>query len=421
MSLRSFLPRFIIVVGAVLLLLAVFSNVLGLTSGGIGKARVLCGVVGFVLLAIGILKRKFFTAYKSAILLIANTILLLSCLEFGAMCWHRVRPQQQAATTIVNSSEREIYVAYSGSPLESEFVNVGDDGRRVTVSAESDFSTSKADVDSDDARIRVFAFGGSTMWGEGAADDETIASYLQSMLRQDLQQPIEVINFGQRGWISTQGLIRLMLELRGGNIPDVVVFYDGYNDTTAAGLTGQVGVPESLGVLVGNDTRENPILHMAGKSALGRLVLPHGTTRHYPDSDFEQLATDVANAYLQIHRIVEGLAKQYGFESHFYLQPQLISGSKPLTDEEQQIHDSHPWLPQLVRDTARLSYEEIRHSARSIDRLTDISDAFDHIEERLYLDPCHVTGSGNKRIAELMMERGLSGSIGRLINSRRER
>ena len=54
-----------------------------------------------------------------------------------------------------------------------------------------------------------------------------------------------VTNFGETGYVSTQNLIALMLELRAGRRPDVVVFYDGVNDTYSAYSQQRAGLPHN--------------------------------------------------------------------------------------------------------------------------------------------------------------------------------
>jgi hypothetical protein len=39
------------------------------------------------------------------------------------------------------------------------------------------------------------------------------------------------MNFGESGFVSTQSVIQLMQELQSGNIPHLVIYYDGVNDT----------------------------------------------------------------------------------------------------------------------------------------------------------------------------------------------
>jgi hypothetical protein len=53
--------------------------------------------------------------------------------------------------------------------------------------------------------INVFMFGGSTTLGGGVADDNTVASYLQEMLRTKTGQRINVFNFGTGAHFSSMG------------------------------------------------------------------------------------------------------------------------------------------------------------------------------------------------------------------------
>ena len=54
---------------------------------------------------------------------------------------------------------------------------------------------------------------------------------------------VEVTNFGQIGYVSTQEALLLFEQLRKGNVPDFAVFYDGVNDTFAAWQSGTAGIP----------------------------------------------------------------------------------------------------------------------------------------------------------------------------------
>ena len=51
--------------------------------------------------------------------------------------------------------------------------------------------------------IRIFAFGGSTMWGEGSRDDYTIPSWLQRFIYQTPYR-VRITNFGEDAYVSTQ-------------------------------------------------------------------------------------------------------------------------------------------------------------------------------------------------------------------------
>ena len=85
-------------------------------------------------------------------------------------------------------------------------------------------------------------FGGSTMWGVGARDEGTIPSLLARDLT-DRGINGRVKNFGEIGYVSSQQVIALMRELENGVRPEIVIFYDGINDTTSAVLERAAGIP----------------------------------------------------------------------------------------------------------------------------------------------------------------------------------
>src|SRR5262249_15912744 len=77
----------------------------------------------------------------------------------------------------------------------------------------------------------VFVFGGSTTWGGGNMDGETLPAYLQALLRQRAgTDRINGYNFGAGAHFSTQEVTYLQNRLRDGFIPDMAVFIDGLND-----------------------------------------------------------------------------------------------------------------------------------------------------------------------------------------------
>jgi len=112
------------------------------------------------------------------------------------------------------------FVGYRHHPYKSKETNVNERGIRFTPGA----------VCNDKAK-KVFVFGGSTVYGNGVPDWETIPYYLQKELSQSSKEDICVTNYGNGAWISTQSLIMLILEIQEGRIPDLVIFYSGLNDT----------------------------------------------------------------------------------------------------------------------------------------------------------------------------------------------
>ena len=89
--------------------------------------------------------------------------------------------------------------------------------------------------------VKILTLGGSSLWGFGARDDQTIPSLLARSLHEKGWR-VELKNLAEIGYVSTQEVIALTRELQAGYRPDVVIFYDGVNDTTSALLEGEPGL-----------------------------------------------------------------------------------------------------------------------------------------------------------------------------------
>ncbi|HEX8071502.1 MAG TPA: SGNH/GDSL hydrolase family protein [Pyrinomonadaceae bacterium] len=79
--------------------------------------------------------------------------------------------------------------------------------------------------------LTVFLFGGSTTFGFGVPDAETIASHLQELMSADgAGREVRVYNFGRASYYSTQERILFERLVTAGYAPDLAVFIDGLND-----------------------------------------------------------------------------------------------------------------------------------------------------------------------------------------------
>lgn len=77
----------------------------------------------------------------------------------------------------------------------------------------------------------IFFFGGSTAFGYGVADNETIASRLQEIFKlQTSGKPVKVYNFGAGYYYSSQERILFEQLLIDNQKPDLAIFFDGVND-----------------------------------------------------------------------------------------------------------------------------------------------------------------------------------------------
>jgi hypothetical protein len=80
------------------------------------------------------------------------------------------------------------------------------------------------------APTKLFVFRGSTIWGSCTNDEQTVPSLLSKILHESGRRAVAT-NYGESGFCSTQEVITLLSELQRGNVLDLVIFYDGLNDT----------------------------------------------------------------------------------------------------------------------------------------------------------------------------------------------
>ena len=242
------------------------------------------------------------------------------------------------------------YVYYRRLPQQGTWVNVDSMSHRRTVPAPAA-----------GPHRSVFVFGASAVWGTALPDSETIPSRLARAFQSHGVTDIEVVNFGESGYVFTQEVIELMLQLRQGARPAAVVFYNGHNDVGSTLNNRYTGVTwnESdrardfyLGQRlfnwrpdVGADLRAARSL--AGV-ALGRVQLlarlrSHPVrVNHMPD---EAIADSVVRVYAGNVGVVEALAARYGFSAWYAWMPVLDSVTKPLSARERTMFEQSQQSP----------------------------------------------------------------------------
>ena len=304
-------------------------------------------------------------------------------------------------------AEWKSYVYYRRYPFSGKLINVDSAGIRRTVQY--------ALHDTAGARPRrIFLFGGSTMWGTGARDSGTIPSALAQIIAADTEfGPAEVINMGETGYVSTQELIRLELELRRGNIPDIVLLYDGGNDTYGAYLDGEAGLPQNeihrvtefnllknrwQMIKLGLEGYLERTVTAGMLSGLRSLFWP--TQPQLPEH--LELADGVVKMYRGNLEILEALSIQYGFRYEAFWQPVVFVRPDPSPYERKQSEQQR-----MVRPLFLDVYRRIAHDPPlgANPHFHDISGLFDRAGMPVYIDFLHVSEAGNRIVARRMYEK----------------
>lgn len=304
--------------------------------------------------------------------------------------------QDVKAITAPNNALWESYVYWRCKPFNGYYMHIDDQGLRRTVN----FGRSK---------IKIFVFGASTLWGADVPDQETIPSQLSKDLH-ERNRDCAITNFGQLGYVSTQSLLTLLLELRKGNIPKLAVFYDGPNEILATLYNGRAGIPlnEENRVKEFNLTRDNSRMSLyllrnlfpSTIRILSKVVSVHPDETTQGDT---KLADDCVRNYVWNVKEVEQLGKRYGFETLFFWSPTVFTKNEktPYENASTDILLKNK-LPKAFILTV---YNRVQNSPDLANdpRFHDFGDIFKNEKRTVFSDPVHLTALGNEEVASRML------------------
>lgn len=273
------------------------------------------------------------------------------------------------------------YMAWSRKPFS---------GKTTTINGEGD-RTHPLITDSPIRHIRFF--GGSTMWGSGVDDHNTIPAHFNA-----LHQDYRAYNHGQSGFVSRQGLARLVNLVNQKAPMDVIVFYDGCNDSLSL-----CGTDVSINGHREQEKMANKLEHrwQVPDDLFGSIrvvVQKMAKERERPTSQCftnPAYAQMVASTLVNNWKIAKTVAALGGADFHAILQPVAPIGQPNIEylSKRQSRTDFHLVYPLVLEIKER----------EQLDWIHDFTDAFD-VGEYIYIDSCHVNGQGNQIIAQKISE-----------------
>ena len=304
------------------------------------------------------------------------------------------------------------YVGWRRAPFRGKTIEVDQNGVRLTPGADCSAKS-----------FKVFTFGASEMWGTGSPNWGTIPAHLQKGLEKLRQGPVCVTNFAESAYVSMQGDIMLLMQLRSGNVPDVVLFYTIADDIYAAYQSGRAGVLENLDQIAARfEGRREPSTFVDWLRStysyslidllMGKLTIANPQKEEPTPNKlvtYESMGIDVATLsdliaqdYFGNYKIVSALAQKYGFKYFYFLPPLVSLGNKPLTPEEQEMKhtvESEEALYKLLTAV----YKTIERESSEYQNFYSMVHIFDRYDSLMWIDGGHVTPIGNQLIAERML------------------
>ena len=303
------------------------------------------------------------------------------------------------------------YVYFRQHPFIGQTVQVLADGTRKTWQPPPSLGG-----DTGAGTLKMLMFGGSSLWGFGARDDRTIPSLIARGLH-DRGVRAEVRNLAEIGYVNTQEVIALFRELQRGYRPDLVLFYDGVNDTMSALLESQPTVTTNET----NRIREFNILHSPPRlvAALARYMIQNSATYRFAaalgrrsglgqatkptgpvGADLAELAAGVVRGYQANLEIVQALGKEYGFRPVFVWQPDIFTKPKLVTFEVEE-KEKVDWAGAMFAEVH--GQLERAETMASDPAFLNLSGFFSESTSLQYLDFCHTTEEANGRIAAVLV------------------
>jgi lysophospholipase L1-like esterase len=311
----------------------------------------------------------------------------------------------------------ESYVYWRRRPFQGAHINVDESGIRRTI------SPPRAPSGSPDP-LKIHMFGGSAMWGTGARDEFTIPS----ILARDLAGRglvVEITNFGESGYVSTQEVIALLRQLQGGERPDLVIFLDGANDTFSAYQQQVAGIPQNEFNRVQEFNLSQPeklrlrviltLRDVARDLASARFakwllqesgLLPRSSLAVRPAAvagivpGKSSLATSVVDTYRSNIDIVRALGVHYRFQHLFYWQPTVFD--KTLQTEFEAAEQVRLAPVAAFSREVRLALSRSDLASASGYSFADLGPIVAGVREPVFVDWCHLGEFGNEIIARRM-------------------
>ncbi|MGC8657787.1 MAG: hypothetical protein ACP5U1_01810 [Desulfomonilaceae bacterium] len=278
------------------------------------------------------------------------------------------------------------FVQFKERPFRGKFVNVDPRGFR-SINGKETWPVEKN-------VFNIFILGGSTAFGYGVADDQTIAGWLGKFLRTSENERLVVYNFGRCSYTSVQEGVLLQRLIFGGNIPDLVIFIDGLNDF--AHYNGLPGFTQEL----------TKFMEEGDKPAWRKILLELPATKFFLSARKSETSKEIQHPELVIpsvisryktnKQIVRAIAEKFRIRCLFVWQP------VPVYKYDQQYNifksfDYNGFMPYL-----RAGYETMAQqyaTGQLGNNFLWLADMQKDLKQPLYVDAVHYSSEMNSMIA----------------------
>lgn len=252
-----------------------------------------------------------------------------------------------------------------------------------------------------DEDVVVFVFGGSTAFGYGVADEDTVPSYLGELLERTEGKRVAVYNFARGGYYSTQERVQFDHMLTLGIRPDLAVFIDGLNEFS---LPNEPPLFTAYETKRAAEALERPVSAAVRGLPLFRWLMPTFEERRFADHVKQSASAssgsmtsprteEIIQRYISNKNVITALADAYGIIPAFVWQP------IPVYRYDLEHHPA--WVDLLGRRHEN-GYEQMRKvvARPEMQDLIWCADIQESLKEPLYVDHVHY----NPRLSRLLAQ-----------------
>ena len=288
----------------------------------------------------------------------------------------------------------EPLVELAETPYRGTYVNVSPAGYRHVPEQEP--------LESPSSRRRIFVFGGSTTFGLGVPDDETIPAYLQQALRARGMNDVALFNFGVGSYYSTQERIAFLRLLTDGRRPEIAIFIDGINEFNDVRFPDRSATSDRIAFLV-----EHPFLGFISQTLTMQLLAKTARRLQGDLSDQqtfnEQSLRKVVDRLAVNRAAIRGACANLAIRCLFVQQPVPFYGfdnskrAVPLSAAHRSLMGN---LPERIGPGYRMMREDQRYAIDDVLWLADLQTS-----KNMYIDAFHYSPAMNAAIGEAIGSR----------------
>ena len=304
------------------------------------------------------------------------------------------------ADSLILYLETHIGRNYEYAPFLGHAENQGYDNKFVNVNPELGRKT----ISPTECEKNIFLYGGSTTFGAGVTDNQTIPSYLGEMLIDD-EKKICVKNYGRRSYFAFQETILLQKHILKQKIKsnDIIIFLDGinengYNDPRNTALLNQLFKISNKKYWDMEDAAFILFLDSLTINQFFKRVMKKLGIDKKKETRKINSGENLENIRINLEKNIvlrNSICNSYELYCFNFLQPFATIHGKYFDKPSLGVN------PNFVNEKEQIEYLKKRwYILNKTKGVLNIADALKNSKKLGYIDRVHYSPYGNKRIAE---------------------